>query len=798
MNERIQKLNDYVTAMNDAGVRTNYLNQFGAESLAATKGEPAQIRRAKLIAHVLEVVDTPVLPHELIVGSISGLCPVWDGHLEPQAQLERAVEVMDGFVAKKRAGFDGTAKPVAGKAVSFEQHFASKPSRWALMSRVYHDASVTYDELQHLIAQMQERYCDGGEVEPFEVGRELERAFKISYPKEYTDLMGELPFFVGNHLSLNYGRICERGLGATKAQVEELLAAAGDAERREYYEAALITVDAVIAFVRRYAQACRDEAAVAEEPRAAELLEMAGVLDVVATESASGFREAVQLTWMLHAIASILGGSALSFGRLDQYLRPFYEMDMDNGAITREEAKELLECVWCKVNEPKMRTVQSLTLGGVTREGADATSDLTRLCLEVTADLARPYPNVGLRVHPDSPSWALECAMDAVLAGSGNPMILNDEVWVQQLQDLGYSLEDARDYYNMGCVEIMVPGKQPNWGPLESVALPAVLESTLHRIRDQRLEVSSYDELEALVFEDMQACVDADFEEAMGKKAVQEASCFDPYSSLLVDGCLESGRDMFRGGAACPTHWCVYGYGIGTCADSLVALKRHVFDEGAELTLAQVQEALDANFVGYEDVRRTLMDSPCYGNGIAEVDDIADRVLRRFDEMVFALNARVGEKDRFVTTLFGYFFHIYHGEIAGATPNGRLKGEPFSDSMGPSQGKDVKGPTRLLNSVLHLSQDYIAGGYALNFKVSPSVVNSPAGVAKTIALLRAYMRQGGPQIQMYTANADEMRDAKVHPEKHRDLIVRVGGYCEYFVNLDAKLQDEVIQRTMYE
>nr|APO30909.1 PFL2-3: glycyl radical enzyme, PFL2/glycerol dehydratase [uncultured bacterium] len=215
------------------------------------------------------------------------------------------------------------------------------------------------------------------------------------------------------------------------------------------------------------------------------------------------------------------------------------------------------------------------------------------------------------------------------------------------------------------------------------------------------------------------------------------------------------------------------------------------------MTLEQMKDALEADFEGYEELRAMLdRMTPAYGNGLEEVDSIADKVLTHFSKSVFELNHN-SEKDKYVSTLFGYFFHIYHGEIVGATPNGRHKGEPFSDSMGPGQGKDVKGPTRLLHSVIRLNDDYITGGYALNYKLNPAFLNEEKGRQAAISLLKTYIENRGPQIQVYTTNLDDIKDAQVHPEKHRDLIVRVGGYCEFFVNLDRVLQNEIIARTMY-
>lgn len=802
MNERIAALKAYIQDLNDQGVRRTKLYGFISDSLRQTEGEPTQIRRAKAFAHLLDTMDQLVLPHELIAGTMLGLVPLYEHPLTKEQQVAKAIETIDAYLARKQENPEANKalEFEDGHAVSFEEDFTSKKSRWSLMSRVHKDALVSYNDLQDLMKEMAERYVDAG-IEYYEVGRELERAFKIQYPEQEKAPYDALPWFIGNHLNLDYGRMIGEGLAATRTKVEGLLAQTQDPDKVEYYQAALITVDAVERFIKRYAQTVRDAAKVPglAVERCAELERMAEVLDNISEKPSNSFYEAVQFTWMLHIIANIQGGSALSFGRLDQYLAPYYERDLAQGAITPEFAHDLLSCLWLKVNEPAMRTVQSVTVGGVDRAGSDAANEVTRLCLRVAADVAMPYPNLGLRVNDTNPKWVYAEAVHTVESGCGQPMILNDDVWIASLERLGYSLEDARDYYNMGCVEIMVAGKQPSWGVLDAVAFPVLIEDVLRKGRAGDVSLTTFDEFKAAYFAEMDAAIEADYQEALTKKRNLKGQCYDNYSSLLIDGCIENGCDMLQGGSDLPTHWSVYGYGIGTASDSLYQVKKRVYDTH-ELTLEQLDEALCDNFEHYGALRQELADDAvAYGNDEAAVDNIADEVLSHFDEAVLALNGRSAEMgaDKFVSTLFGYFFHIYHGEIAEATPDGRRRGESFSDSMGPSQGKDVNGPTRLLNSVLHLDCSGVTGGYALNFKINPSFLKDDKGRASLAALLETYVAQGGPQVQCYTTKLEDMQDAQIHPEKHRDLIVRVGGYCEFFVNLDRSLQNEIMTRTTY-
>ena len=309
---------------------------------------------------------------------------------------------------------------------------------------------------------------------------------------------------------------------------------------------------------------------------------MADICEKIAHKPADTFREAVQFTWMLHIMANIQGGSALSFARIDQYLYPYYKKDLDEGRTSPEEAKELLSCLWLKVNEPKMRTVQSVTLGGITPDGRDGANELTGICLETAGEVGMPYPNIGLRIHPLNPSWLYEKAVETARAGCGQPQLLNDEVWIVNMKKLGYSEEDANNYYNMGCVEIMVPGKQPNWGVTEAIAFPVLIEQVMKEWKEGR-KIETFDDFMTLYFEKMDRAVLGDYQEAVQKKKIMKNQCYDPYSSLLIDGCLENGRDMLQGGSECPMHWSVYAYGIGTAADSLCAVQKNLYSMKADL-----------------------------------------------------------------------------------------------------------------------------------------------------------------------------------------------------------------------
>ena len=792
MTDRVRSLQAQIQALNAPGVRRTLFYQLAYESLRQTEGEPVQLRRAKAEAWILEHAPLEIHPVEPIVGSMTALCPVTDAPAY-DAQLEKAERVIAAFLEKKRAGQESGGLERM-KIKTFEDEFTKKKSRWALMSRVNHDADISYQDLQSIQAELCSRYADEPLLEPYEIRRELERCFKIDYG-EAKAAVHALPWFAGNHLHYNYASIMDRGFDALIAEITARLEAAKGDEQREFDTAVLIVARGAAAFFTRHADACRLAAREAGGERQAELLALADTLDALAHRPAQTFQEGVQFVWLLHMAASFLWGSALSFGRFDQELYPLYKKSRDEG-MTQDEALELLCCLWLKINEPCLRTVQSLTVGGVTPEGADAVNELTYLCLKATELMKLPYPNVGARLHPKNPPEYLDAVLDCVSAGAGQPMILSDEVWIANMKRLGYPDRIANDYYNMGCVEIMFGGRQPNWGVTEPIAFPMLLEPVFAQIRAGTFHPATYEEFRERYLDELRRAVEADYREALAKQKDIPGKCYEPFGSLMIGDCLQRERDMFQGGAELGTHWSFYAYGLGTLADSLAAVKQVVYTDHL-LSIEALAEALHENFRGEEALHQTLSTRmPHYGNDTDAADLEGKYVLRVFDDLVLSYN-RPDCPEKYVSTLFGYFFHIYHGEITGATPNGRLRGEPFSDSMGPSQGKDVSGPTKLLNSALKQDFSTMTGGYALNVKINREHAQGARGRAMLTGLVRTYFDQGGAQLQIVFLDNEILRKAQKEPEKYANVVVRIGGYCEYFVNLDRTLQNEIIERTAH-
>ncbi len=412
-----------------------------------------------------------------------------------------------------------------------------------------------------------------------------------------------------------------------------------------------------------------------------------------------------------------------------------------------------------------------------------------------------------MRVSKQTPPWLWDEIVQTIQAGIGHPMLLNDDVWVPNFVRLGYPVESARDYYNMGCVEMMIMGQTAEWRGAGNVDLPGMLELVFRNgarnmagetgARTGRIDsLGTFDRFLDAFVEQIRHRVRQNYERAARREKYIQDRAYDPFASILMHDCLERGLDMYQGGSRFPPIRPMVAKGIATVADSLVAVKKLVYDQ-QRFTLAQLWEILQADFEGYENLRLEIDQRfPAFGNDDDEVDEIARRVFAAYADAVHALN-RGSMPGTFVTGMFSYTGHIAAGERTMATPNGRRAGETVSNGIDPTQGKDRKGPTAAMRSVAKIDHSRITGACAYNLKITPAVVRRREGRAALKFLLQTYIRLGGSQIQVNFVDQGTLRDAQRHPERHRNLIVRVAGYSEYFNNLDRRLQDEIIMRTAH-
>lgn len=780
-------LRQHIHAMLDAGVRRTAFYPLISESLERTRDTPRPLRRAMAFAHLLDRVEQVVLPHELLAGSITGMWPLAEEHDTPEQRVREGRRAIEEYLEnRRRRPPDRTVE------------------RWALMARDHYEARIRFSDLQQVARELAQEF-DGHHRLPYaELYHVLENHFVFDYGEQVRRNFAELPWFASNHLSLRFDKVLMRGLGDLRREILSRRSEAGEPAKQEFYDSTLIAIDAAIRFIRRYAGTLQTAAGQAQPGRAAELLVMAAVCEWIAEEAPRTFREAIQLVWMVHLIGNIGGGAAMSFGRFDQYLWPFLQRDLAAGAITQEQAKELIAHLWLKTNEPKMRTVQSLTISGMTREGRDGTNGLTHLCLEVVSEVREPYPNTCVRMNRKSPAELWEKVIDTLLIGIGQPQIFNDDAMLPGLARAGFPVEDGRDYHPMGCVEVMLDGLQPTYQAAGAVVFPGLVETVFNSGGANAAGESgcptgalptlrTFEEFLDAYLTQLRWRVAHSIREAEERCRHAAGNQYDPFASIFVEDCLKRGRDICQGGARYSACFTMNGMGFGTAIDSLAAIKTVVYDRKL-YSLHQVKSMLERDFSGDEAARVLLRSqTPAWGNDLEEVDSIARRVYGAFTDAIRDHRSPVGAI--FLPQMFSYNSHINRGEATAATPDGRRLGEALSDGPGPSQGRDTSGPTCLISSVAGMDGGRLIGGCGFNIKINPDFIRGPEGRKIFVSLLRTYVAKNGMQIQVNLVDQETLHKAQQSPEQYRNVIVRVAGYCEYFTNLDRKLQDEIIRRT---
>ena len=593
-------------------------------------------------------------------------------------------------------------------------------------------------------------------------------------------------------------------------------------EKRVELIAMDIAADAMIAYARRHAQAARALAERASDPkRKRELLKIAEVCEWVPAHAPRNFWEALQGYWFYHlgVITELNGWDAFNPGHLDQHLFPFYRQDIESGALTPEEAKELLSCFWIKFNNqpapPKVGVTAAesgtyndfvnINLGGLTPDGKDGSNELSYLILEVADELHLLQPQVNLQVSRLTPDRLLEAACRVVRKGYGYPPMFNADMVVEELLRQGKSIEDAREGGTSGCVETGAFGKEA-YILSGYFNLPKVLEITLNGGWDPRTkkrigletgdprDFGSFDELFSAWERQLRHFIDI---KIRGNAIVQGLYATEmpaPFLSILIDDCIEKGKDYNAGGARYNTTY-IQGVGIGTLTDSLSAIKHHVFEERT-FTMGELLEALSSNFEGREPLRQVLLNkTPRYGND----DDRADELMRRaFDAFFQAVEGRPAPRGGvYHINMLPTTVHIYFGQVTGATPDGRLASQPLSEGISPVQGADRNGPTAVIKSVAKMDHAK-TGGTLLNMKFSPQVLEGEEGIKKFARLIRTYFALGGHHVQFNVVSAEVLREAQQKPEEYRGLLVRVAGYTDYFCDLSRALQEEIISRTEHE
>lgn len=589
--------------------------------------------------------------------------------------------------------------------------------------------------------------------------------------------------------------------------------------KREELAAMAIAAEALVLFAQRHARRASELAATEDDPqRRRELEQIAAVCSHVPPHPPRTLWEALQHYWFLQlgVITGMNTWDSFNPGRLDRHLYPFYKRDIEAGVLTREDVRELLQAFWIKFNNqpapPKVgaTALESgaytdfclINLGGLNEDGSDAVNELSYLLLDVIEETRLLQPSSMMHISEKTPEQFLQRALHIVKTGFGQPSIFNTDAIVQELVRQGKSLADARNGVASGCVEAEPFGKESHI-LTEYFNLVKILELALHNGRDPRTgkviglstgeanSFTTFDEPLAAYKRQLNHFIDIKIK---GNRIIERLYAQflpAPFLSLLIDDCICKGKDYQDGGARYNSSY-IQGVGLGSIADSLAALKFHVFDRRT-CSMQQMYEALANDFCGHEALRQQLLNhTPKNGNDDDYADELAVRVFELFFQAVDARPTTQGGHYRI--TLLPTTVHVYFGSASGATPDGRKAGEPLSEGMSPVQGADPHGPTAVLKSAGKI--DHIrTGGTLLNQKFTPQLLADQRGISALAALIRSYFAMDGHHVQFNVVTAETLRRAQREPEKYRDLIVRVAGYSDYFVDLSTELQDEIIRRT---
>ncbi|MCI9442222.1 MAG: glycyl radical protein [Ruminococcus sp.] len=799
------------------------------ESYRQTENEPMIIRRAKAFAHILENIPIIIRDLELIVGSTT---------IAPrgcQTYPEFSYEWLE-------AEFDTVETRAADPFYISEQtkrELKEADAYWK--GRTTSELATAYMEPETLIAMEHNMFTPG------------------NY------------FYNGvGHVTVKYEEVLAIGFSGIREKAEAELAslslADGDYQRKSrFLQAVIISCDAAVAYARRYAKLALEEAEKCTDAvRKMELLQIAQNCANVPEKGANGFYEACQSFWFVQQLLQIeSSGHSISPGRFDQYMYPYYKQDLDSGKLTREFAQELMDCIWVKLNDlNKCRDAasaegfagyslfQNLIAGGQNKEGIDVTNDLSFMCIQASMHVFLPQPSFSIRVWNGSPHEFLVKAAELTRTGIGLPAYYNDEVIIPSLISRGLTLQDAREYNIIGCVEPQKAGKTEGWHDAAFFNMCRPLELVFTNGVDKGVQVGpqtgNVEEMQT--FEEFYHAYKVQMDYAI-KLLVNADNAIDmahaercplPFLSSMVDDCMKQGKTVQEGGA-------VYnftgpqGFGVANMADSLYVVKKLVYEE-KKVTMKELKTALMTNYgkglcsediaavtanvanemkaagqsVGEAEIaailktvvaasespevkangerlQKLIDEVPKFGNDIPEVDAFARDVAYTYTKPL--QNYRNPRGGIFQAGLYPVSANVPLGAQTGATPDGRLAHMPVADGVSPSAGKDVNGPTAAANSVSRLDHYIASNGTLFNQKFHPSALSGRKGLENFVGLIRSYFDQKGSHMQFNVVSRETLLDAQKHPEQYKHLVVRVAGYSALFTTLSKSLQDDIIRRT---
>jgi formate C-acetyltransferase len=785
MNERVKKLRKQsLTATHRISAeRALLVTEFYKSDRAAQVSTPVQ--RALALEHILTHKTICINDGELIVGERGPAPKATPTYPEITLHSLEDLEVLDG---RKKVFFkvdSETRQAYADIIIPFWKGRTNRDRIMAALPADWHDAFSA-----GVFTEFQEQRSPGHTV----LGHKI-------YRKGMNDFIEEIDAVI---LNLDF-------LNDPDAY-----------DKREELIAMRIAAKALILYAERHAEKldemCQNET---DLKRREELQMMAAICRRVPAHAPRTFHEALQYYWFVHlgVITELNPWDSFNPGRLDQHLLPFYRNELEDKTMSREQAIELLQCFWVKFNNhpapPKIgvTALESNTytdfalinVGGVKADGSDASNELSFLILDVIEEMRLLQPSSMVQLSKKNPDSLIQRALKIVKTGFGQPSIFNTDAIIQELVRQGKSIEDARNGGASGCVESGAFGKEAYF-LTGYFNLTKILELALNDGYDPRTKkqigpktghptgYKSFEELLDAYRKQLEYFIDI---KIIGNNIIEKiygSYLPAPFLSILIDDCIGNGKDYNCGGARYNTSY-IQGVGLGSITDSLTALKYHVYDR-KNLTMQEFLKALEADFNGYEELQHDLIyQTPKYGND----DDVADiEAVRVFEYFYEAVNGRpTARGGTFRINMLPTTSHVYFGSVIGALPDGRNSGQPLSEGISPFQGSDRRGPTSVIRSASKI--DHIkTGGTLLNQKFTPKFFTDEKSLARVVDLVRSYFRMDGHHIQFNVVSAATLREAKKHPEKHRDLIVRVAGYSDYFNDLGEDLQDEIIRRTEHE
>ena len=668
------------------------------------------------------------------------------------------------------------------------------------------------------------------EVIPYWQGRTIRERIFGHVPAEwlaayqaglFTEFMEQR---AAGHTALD-GQIYRKGMLDYKRQIADEIAALdylNDPEATDRYEeltAMDISCDAVIVFANRHAELAEQLAEQESDPqRAAELKTIAGVCRRVPANRPRNFHEAIQMYWFVHlgTITELNGWDAMNPGHFDQHLAPFYEAELAAGTLDREQAKELLCCFWIKVNNhpapPKVgitaresgtyNDFTNINIGGITGDGKDGVSEVSYIMLDVIKELHILQPGNAVHISSKTPDRFLHAACKVIRQGHGYPSVFNPDVYVLELLRQGKSLEDAREGGCSGCIEVGAFGKEA-FLLTGYLNVPKVLEITLNNgidpVTGKRAGIesgdpcgfTSYEQLYDAFLRQLNFLVDTKVRVSNYIDRMFAKYAPAPFLSVVIEDCISKGKDYYDGGPRYNTNY-IQCTGLGTTTDSLSVLKKHVFEE-RNFSMEKILDAVAKNFEGEEFLRQTVLNkTPFFGNNDDAADDIA---LQVYADLLAAIDGKPNVRgESFHLNMLSTTCHVYFGKVMGATPNGRLAGKSISDGTSPSHGADTHGPSAVIHSLTKLDH-IMSGGTLLNQRFLPSLLKRDEDITKLGQLIRSYFTLGGHHIQFNIIDTATLKAAQKCPEDYKDLLVRMAGYSDYFNDMNADLQQEVIERT---